>query len=1077
MKKSNLRATAALQALALLGAGTTAAFIAAPAAAQDYTSGAITGSVTDEAGNAVSGATVTLTSKAQGFTRTSTTSSAGNFTFSGLPSGDYNIAVEAAGNAGFTATDVTVLAGQSASLGIQLSSSQEIVVTGAQIQAFEGTTTGINVDVEELTKTVPVGRNLTSVVLLAPGTSRGDSVFGNLASVGGASVAENAYYVNGLNTTNFDNYLGSAQVPFDFYKSVEVKSGGYPAEFGRATGGIVNAVTKAGTNDFKAALHLNWAPDFLQAHGRDLQTCSNITAPNASLGGINTVIDTRCANLTNRAADSSHSLSAIAELGGPIFRDRLFAYGLLELRRNESITVNRNSGTATRYRYSDPFWGVKLDAYPIDDHHLEFTIFDTRQSQTRDDLAYSTSPSNEAVFGNPQNSFSINAGGISYVGKYTGRFTDWLTLSAAYGKMKDRFDALGAGAAAAFPYVNNASGTTVFGVANGGFYNGQRAANEAFPYSTERKFYRADADVYVDFFGDHHFRFGFDTEKNLLTETTRANGGAYLNGVGYINPAALSFGTGGTGLYFQFQAPRGTQNIVDVTFYNSGGSFTAKNDAIYLQDEWKPTDRLTLNLGIRRDNFLVNRADGEAFAKLKDNWAPRIGLTYDVWPDKRGQIKAFYGQYYLPFASNTAYRQAGSEFYFTERFFTSGVGANGVPILTGVVTDEAEFVDACPFRPTTFAFDAGNYCNVTGDGTVPATDNAIAANLKATKQQEFLLGYEHKLGRWKLGVNYTRRKLLMTAEDMAIDAAILDYCDSEGIEGCSLIFSGFHQYVIANPGEDLTVRLRGDDLCTVGVTDDNGTAANTADDIFYDADPRACEVVTFAGDSLGYPKAKRTYSAVEFTVERPYDGVWTVGGNYTWSKSKGNSEGFVQSDYGQDDAGITIDFDQPGFTDYSYGYLPNDRRHRLKLWGSYTFDDRFTVGSNFSLESPRSLSCFGRHPTDVFALAYGTRSHFCGGEPAPRGQGNKTDWVKQLDMKFAYKVNIPTGQTLTMRADIFNVLNLKAVQKRSETGEAGRTPIPGTTPTEYYYVPSANYGIPTLYQSPRSIRLGLDIEF
>src|SRR5690606_20931573 len=183
---------------------------------------------------------------------------------------------------------------QTAALDIGLTSTGSvIVVTGTAIQApFTGTTSGVALDLEDLVKKVPVGRDLTSVVLLAPGTTKGDTAFGNLASIGGSSVAENAYYLNGLNTTNFDNYLGSVEVPFDFYKSVEVKSGGYPAEFGRATGGIVNAVSKSGGNEFKAAVHLNYAPDWLRSDSKDLLNCGT---------------DGVCQAYTNRAKDKSES--------------------------------------------------------------------------------------------------------------------------------------------------------------------------------------------------------------------------------------------------------------------------------------------------------------------------------------------------------------------------------------------------------------------------------------------------------------------------------------------------------------------------------------------------------------------------------------------------------------------------------------------------------------------------------------------------------------------------------------------------------------------------------------------------
>src|SRR3546814_6189045 len=109
-----------------------------------------------------------------------------------------------------------------------------------------------------------------------PRSTRTDTLFPYTTlfrSLGGASVAENAYYINGLNITNFDNYLGSAPVPFEFFRSVEVKTGGYQAEYGRATGGIINAVSKAGTNDLTVGLHLKWEPDGRsEEHTSELQS-------------------------------------------------------------------------------------------------------------------------------------------------------------------------------------------------------------------------------------------------------------------------------------------------------------------------------------------------------------------------------------------------------------------------------------------------------------------------------------------------------------------------------------------------------------------------------------------------------------------------------------------------------------------------------------------------------------------------------------------------------------------------------------------------------------------------------------
>jgi len=1053
MKKSILRASAALQALALLGAGATAFVAAAPAAAQDYTSGVLTGTVTNASGAPIPGATVTITSRAQGFNRSTTSSSDGQFTFSSLPAGDYDVRVAAAGNAPFRADAVEVVAGRTSDVPIALTggaaTGAEVVVVGRRIQAFTGTTTGLTVDVEQVKQTVPVGRNLTSIILLAPSTSRGDTTFGNLASVGGASVAENAYYVNGLNITNFDNYLGSATVPFDFYKTVEVKAGGYPAEFGRATGGIINAITKAGTNDWMGAMHLNWAPNWLRSDSKDLINCSDVDVSDDDP----LTQDIQCENLTNRRDDYSNNLTATLEAGGPIFRDRLFVYGLLQLNRSHYQNVDRIAQTAYRYRNDDPFYGVKVDAYPLENHHFEFTLFDTRNTTHRTDIPYTIGDDGKGQFGLGTSVTNFQGGGVNYVGKYTGRLTDFFTISAAYGRMRDRFDYAGAVGAAGEPYVRNLSGADAFGQPNGGFFTGQRVASTQNPYTTQRKFYRADADLLVHAFGDHHFRAGFDTEKNTLVEATVRTGNAFLCANGYISSEACTFGAGGAGAYYIIRAG----NQVEINYYNSGGAFKAKNDAIYLEDEWKPTDRLTVNAGIRRDNFSVNSSTGEPFAVLKDNWAPRIGLTYDLWADKRGKLKAFYGEYYLPFASNTAYRNTGTEYYFRERYDILGIDGNGIPILGDQITDRGDYQSACPFLLTSQS--SGQFCSVTSNGKVPDSSTALAHNLKATKEAEWIFGYEHKFGRWRTGINFIRRELKISAEDAAIDAAALAYCEQNGIldvvnpetsSTCAQYYTGFAQYVVINPGSDVVVNLAG-----------------------VEGQPE----VTLNAEDLGYPKAKRTYTAVELTFDRPYDGVWSLGGSYTWSKSKGNSEGFVQSDFGQDDAGITQDFDQPGFIPGSSGYLPNDRRHRFKLYGAYTLWDRFTLGTNITVESPRSLSCFGFNPFDVFANVYGAASHYCGGVLSPRGTAQKSDWVTTVDLKAAYKMTLPTGQLMQLHIDVFNLFNSQAVQKRNEFGDTDVGAYDPTTGLPLTYVPNPNYHNVTGYQAARSARVGLDIFF
>lgn len=1045
-----LRAGTAMQALALIGASVGAVAFAAPAAAQDYTSGALSGTVTNETGESVGGATVTITSRGQGFTRTATTSSSGAFRFAGLAPGAYDVAVTADGVPGWRAEGVSVLASQTASLDIALGA-EEIVVTGAAAASSTGgSVTGLTVDLQQFVKTNPINRDLTSVILLAPGTSLGDDGFGNLASIGGSSVAENAYYINGLNTTNFDNYLGSARVPFEFYRSVEVKSGGYSAEFGRATGGIINAVSKSGSNDFTAGIHLNYEPDAFRSNSKNLY--------NRTAAGVETQV-------TNRAFDRTKSYSAIIEAGGPVIRDRLFVYGLAEFRRSESLRNSRTTRLGTERVNNDPFYAFKIDAYPIDGHHLEFTGFDTRNTETATTFSYLengaapiASTLGVPTLGASTSQVKNKAGGFNFVGQYTGTFADWLTVSGAYGKVRDNFEQIGVDAGSSTFFFQNGSGgfinrttglattsTDPAGVPQAGLFTGQPNASRDFPYTTEREFFRGDVDLFFNLLGDHHIRAGFDVENNDLNHVSVRNGAADLTRLGFLRPAAVNANFGGAGASLILRAG----NVVEVNYFNGGGTFSAQNKAFYIQDEWKLGDRLTVNLGLRRDDFSLDKPGGTPYITLDENYAPRVAASYDLWEGETGRVYGSFGRYFLPVASNTAFRQASPEIYVRERYNYNGFLANGLPNLGTQITTLAAYQAPCPtmIPQGLTPFSSGRNCNVTGDGTVKPTNASLSSTLKATRETEWIVGYEHEFGDVTLGLNYTHRNMDVSAEDVAVDAAVLAYCTKNGIAGCAATWTGFHQYVILNPGSAATFALAGKDGRTV----------------------------TISADDLKYPKAKRTYDAVEFTFNRKWDGKWSLNGSYTWSKSKGNSEGFVQSDFEQDDSGITQDFDQPGFVQGAYGRLPNDRTHRIKLQGAYALTDDFIVGTSVRVESERPLSCFGFNPNpnyfdptgpaySDFGNAYGAASHYCQGKLSPRGTAQSTEWFSSIDLSARYNV-VFGDQTVTLRADVFNLLNSQSIQGRSEIGELD------------ILVNNPNYGIASSYQAPRYVRLGLDIAF
>lgn len=1031
--KGLIKSGSALQALALLGAGVFATgMIATPAFAQDYTNINATGRVVSTDGSPVVGATVTMTSNGQGFVRTVTTDSDGSFRISQVPTGSYTFAIDASGYDSFNDANVQLTQDKSANQFAlaPAGGSGDIVVTAGRIQIvdFERTTTGAVIDIGELATRVPVARDLTSVIQLAPGTTFGDTAFGNLPNIAGASVAENAYYINGLNITEFREGLGSVTVPFEFYQTIEVKSGGFPAEFGRTTGGVVNAVTKSGSNEFHAGLLVNWEPDDLSSRAKDTVFSEN-------------------------SREKGDRINTTFFASGPIIKDRLFIYGLYEVRNvttENTITSYGRVGTTDAFNQvgsrvdrnstTSPFYAVKVDAIPFDGHRLEFTYFNTSGKTNTQSFGYTayndTLTTAEAGYGAAQGTSVAGFGGENYVGRYTGNFTDWLTISGAYGVNKFR-DTTGS-SDDSYPFITDSRN------GNASIGNAINVINRNFD---KREFYRADVDLYVDLFGSHHFKAGYDRE-NLTTASTTSYTG---------NVAYTYFNSGAAG--DNVVSTPNTDYVSARTFIN-GGVFKSMNEAFYIQDSWSLfNDRLTLQIGARNDRFENKNAAGAVYYASGDNWAPRLGFSGDVFGDGQTKIYGSFGRYFLPIAANTNIRLAGAELDYTRFNILNGLNANNTPIVGAPILG----IDNSAPCPDTSVVN----CTINSDGVATPTESTVSKNLKAQAVDEWIIGAEHKFGGgWSAGLYYTKRKLVRALEDVAIDAAVNQYCEDEGIatyEECSSIYSGFHQYVLTNPGSDATITLS-------------------------DPLPGETEVRTidFTAAQLGYPKATRKYDAVTVQFERAFDGKWSLQGSYTWSKLKGNYEGAVKSDNGQTDAGLTTDFDQPGLTNGAFGFSPNHREHNFKLFGSYQLTDWLLIGANATAISPRKFGCIGRIPTaiDAFGALYGAAGNYCvvdaqgnivtderlplntnnSGALVPRGTAFKSDWRTQTNLSFVFRLPTEAFQG-DFRVDVFNVFNEKAALDFEERGTLGNGR------------PRNTYQQPTSYQGPRSVRLQLGLRF
>ena len=980
--------------------------------AQTNTAGAVTG-------RATAGDTITIANSATGFSRTITVDSSGSYRFSQLPTGQYQISRN-----GTAPRNVTVNVGSSANVDFASGDATTldtltVIGTGAvnpiDVSSVESTTI---LTAEQVAK-IPVPRNITSVALLAPGTVRGaaNAGFGNLPSFGGSSVAENQFYVNGFNITNTFKNLAFANAPFEAIAESQVKTGGYGAEFGRSTGGVINMITKRGTNEFKAGASVYYIPASLSETDPDLYYKNGLW-------------------VSNNSKDKGWEATAAVWAGGALVKDRLFAYGLIQYGKTGSEAYTSRFGSSNLDSSSKrPQWLAKVDWQISDDHSLELTAFsdkrefaddyysavfpDSTTNATTGQVTIGADPT--TVFGTYKGTDFNEAGGESWVAKYTGYLTDNFTLSALYGHGEFSRSNYGVSASGVTQeYTGNLTGAVagcpVISDTRTGVSTGARPAIRGCQFINtlgrrdaldERDQWRIDAEWQL---GDHLLRFGIDNDKFRSVDGTAYSGGA-----------AWTYQTTGAG----------TERVRYRSF-RTGANVGVDQQAFYIEDSWSVTDNFVAYLGLRWDTFENLNGEGEKYVEIKNQFAPRLGFSWDVYGDSSFKVFANAGRYALPLTSGVATRAASASLY-EEIFYTY----TGVDPVTGAPTGLTRIVN-----PSTGSTDT-RYLNGE-DGKPKYAAGYATTNLKPMYQDEYILGFQKQLNdNLSLGVRAIRRDLKAAIDDNCDYATLFEYVTGSGPG------SKFNYCFLFNPGEDAVIR---------------------AD---WDGDGDV-EEVTIPGDKLSL-KAKRKYTALELFVQGNWDRVF-LQGSYTYAKSIGNTEGGVRSDNGQADTGTTSDFDYLAAMIGAYGYTPNDRRHSLKLFGNYDINDQWSVGANLLVQSGRPISCIGVYK-GAETSHYGN-IHFSCDPGAPDASGNngdtivsrgtvgRTPWSTTLDMNMVYKPTWATG--LQFKVDVFNVLNSRKVASVNEIGEdAGGNPAPVAN----------TYLTPTGWQTPRSVRFMVQYDF
>ncbi|AFC84649.1 outer membrane receptor for ferrienterochelin and colicins [Frateuria aurantia DSM 6220] len=712
-------------------------------------------------------------------------------------------------------------------------------------------------------------------------------------------------------------------------------------------------------------------------------------------------------------------------IGGPLIKDKLFLFALGQVANahstsysggpqtsNESANINSSANSNAD---KSPYWVLKLDWNITDNHHLEYTGFSNVQT------------SNQSMFnagyddnGTPYKSdylgqYYSRTGGRTDIFKYTGQLTDDLTLSAQWGRMRSQDSSWTVspnGVKSTYDGNINSPGSGCPIVAYGEGLSGPQcnivSTLGRYDGMDTRNAARIDLDWRI---GDHELAGGYSDERwNSIA------GDAYSGGHYYFYP--------------------NDSQVID-TIFNTGGAIKVIQKSWYFEDHWQATDRWLIYAGIRNDSFTNKNGNQQAFVSQDNIWQPRLGFTWDVLGDQSTKLWGTAGRYSLPIAANVALRAATASRYTQDVYSFSGRDPmTGAPLNLG------------PSQSHTI-YNGEN-------GSTPNPGAIASTSLKPYTQDEFILGFAKTLqsgndfvNNWTLGIKATYRKLRTAIDDTCDSRPMYAAAQANGVAGAWddewSVPENMPGCWLFNPGSALSLTTPLD---------------NTSNSY----------KVTIPGNQLG-PKAKRQYEGVVLSAEKTAERYY-ISASYTWSRSFGNTEGLVKSSNGQDDTGTTADFDFPEVMIGANGYLPNDRRHAIKLYGGFKLSPEWSFGVNLLGQSGAPISCYGGGgggSTFDTWFGYSGQFHYCNGRISPEGRSGRTPWLWTFSPNVQYKPAWAKGLYFQLTAlNLFNNDTPTFVWERAEgIDNSGKV-----KPTRYY-----NYKLPKYFNTPRYVRLQVEYDF
>lgn len=993
--------------------------------ASAQTTGTIIGVVTDAStGKPVAGAMIIATSPNLQGQQTAVTDAAGAYRISLLPPGEYTLMVQLGGYKDAQRSDVSVRLDKTirANLAVvpeAVQMEEQVVRTGAAPVVNIGSAESGAVVAREFVANVPVGRTVEQVAAVVP-TAQLD-LYGT--SFAGAQSPENAYILDGMNVgdpiygTFGSNILSAFAQPSlltNFIQELDVKTGGFMPEYGRATGGVLNMITKSGSNEFHGSVFSNWTPRFL------VQSAGETT------GRAGEAVAWR-----SLPKEGAYDLDLGFEVGGPIMKDKLWFYAgfapvvvkrtterflrlnqvadlvdddgipttdpvcpnedpLCRVTQNGSFIQTRAPGSAQIFDSGRTTYQMVGKLTYLLDENNSFTLSSYGMPSTATDFQGNWSPS-ARLLDSSDNIFDV-------IGRYAGKFLDKrlvLEAIAGYHSSSTKSDPTAYQRnTPSFRFVENVdlrAFETVPGCDSIGecpvnryIFGGTDFTNDQ---AADRLSGRVAASYLFEGFGSHNAKLGLDVERSDYSITKAYSGGSRFDVFPSLGRMSRVRGygvvTNGVGPF----APN--LNAFEAWDEIGTDSYTT-NTAIFAQDSWQlPVANVTINAGLRWEAQTMNNktVDFKGF-EITNNWAPRVQAIWDFTGNGRGKVAANWGRFFYPIPLDMADRSFGGE---TSTSFR-------LPLTCGNLKPALDALDITQFDPTAvrnFTAPTTGACNVlqrgAGVGGSPVPWVAVqtgsltpaSPDLQGVYVDQFGGQAEYEvLSDLSVGLEYNARRQGQTIEDMSSDDG--------------------NTYFIANPGY-------GDPFTFDGVT----------------YDPK--NVVTFDSATgrevtVSFPKAERSYDGLTVFARKNFSRNWQAAASYTYSVLRGNLAGVFRAESGQLDPGATSEYDLASLTANRFGYLPGDQTHQVKLFGSYTYNFsprlNVNVGGAYTAASGVPVNALSGHPL------YGPSEGFL----LQRGMAGRSPWVQNVDLQGGVEYVVRPPYAVRFFVNVFNIFNTQEVE-------------------------------------------------